>query len=100
MPSQKVTVDELKTAIITSAGPQSQATQAEYVKFHDDKVDMLKQLCNRAVAYSDTHELMEGTIGKVKVLYCLGAVDIHRRLRSGRPHKCGRGPRPPVALRC
>jgi len=35
---QDVSVDELKTAISTSEGPVSQATQAEYVKFHDDKV--------------------------------------------------------------
>ena len=35
---QDVSVDDLKTAIATSEGPVSQATQADYVKFHDDKV--------------------------------------------------------------
>ena len=42
MRAQNISVDELKTAIVTSAGPQSQATQAEYVKFHDDKVATLQ----------------------------------------------------------
>ena len=44
---QDVSVDELKTAISTSEGPVSQATQAEYVKFHDDKVRLQPELCER-----------------------------------------------------
>ena len=32
----------VQTAIATSEGPVSQATQAEYVKFHDDKVPVLR----------------------------------------------------------
>jgi len=42
---QDVSIDELKTAISTSEGPVSQATQAEYVKFHDDKVRAPSELC-------------------------------------------------------
>ena len=36
--AQGVTVEAVTSAIVTADGPQTQATEAEYVKFHDDKV--------------------------------------------------------------
>ncbi len=34
---QGISVEELKRGIVGSEGPQSNATQAEFVKFHDDQ---------------------------------------------------------------
>ncbi len=38
---QGVSAEELISSLGSSAGPQSNATEAEYVKFHDDKVRRL-----------------------------------------------------------
>lgn len=43
--SQNMDLDAVEQAVLASPGPVTQATKADYVKFHDDKVRMLNAHC-------------------------------------------------------
>ena len=52
---QGCTVDELKDKLCSQEGPKVQATQPDYVKFHDDKVGAYAGAAHHASEYQCRH---------------------------------------------
>jgi hypothetical protein len=59
---QGVSVDDIKGQIIGADGPATQATQADYVKFHDDKVIPSMLLAQNVAAWNLLSVDQEDTI--------------------------------------